>query len=228
VPAEEDAMRRTVMFLVAVGMGCGSDALPPTTTAQVSAMGADITITTVSDPVLAGTELLLPASAVPANTSVTLSRGSDQAAPGESVVGPSLRLAPDGLRLAVPATLTLPYRASSLPAGTTVTVAVMSSGQRSELVPTEVGAATVTVEIQHFSDYQVVAAPPNCNPSTPVDLGPPGDGGSRQTGSDGGTGCSGAPADGGADGSPTPVDLAGPTDLSPPPDLAPRDAGTDQ
>src|SRR5581483_5764129 len=82
-------------------------------TQTVGPMGAAITISAQGDPALAGTTLVIPAGALAQPTTISVSRGDEQASLGEIALGPSVRFAPDGLRFAKPATLILPWHPQS-------------------------------------------------------------------------------------------------------------------
>jgi hypothetical protein len=157
---------RTALLPLAIGVGCGGGGtgIPANGITQtVGSAGAAITITAAGDPDIAGTTLIIPANALAADTVITVSKGSDEAAAGEASLGPSVRFTPDGLVFKVPATLTLPWKPAMQPQGSALAVAVMSAGMRSELVgaaiTVDAKGGSVTTDIAHFTDYQVVAAP---------------------------------------------------------------------
>jgi hypothetical protein len=127
---------------------------------MVGTSGAEISITNNGDPMLAGTTLTIPSGALTTDQTITIERGTDQAKPGQTALGPSVRFLPDGLTFATPATLKLPFNKASLMPGQTVIVAVTSTSGRTEMsgsgvvVDTETGI--VTIAISHFTDYQVL------------------------------------------------------------------------
>lgn len=160
----------TALVALALGVGCssGGSGFPAAAgiTQTVGASGAAITITAAGNPDIAGTTLVIPPNALAADTVITISKGpADETISGETAVGPSVRFAPDGLVFKVPATLILPYRSASVPAANGLAVAVISGGARSELsgaaLTVDKAAGTVSCDIAHFTDYQVVAAPGN-------------------------------------------------------------------
>jgi hypothetical protein len=123
--------------------------------------GGTVTIDGKVDPVLAGTQLVIPPGAVPDGTLITISRGDEQTGGGETSVSPSVRLGPDGLVLSKQATLFVPYQSSKQPSYSTLIVEISSKGVRSKqnelLVSPAAGLAQM--QIGHFSDYEVVATP---------------------------------------------------------------------
>jgi hypothetical protein len=188
-----------VACLVAAGMGCttgGGGGLGGPGGSGISQIvgpsGAEISISAAGDPTLAGTTLLIPAGALPAATLITVAVGANQAAIGETPLGPSVRFTPDGLQFAKPATLTLPYVPAEQPARTAIAVAVTTAGRKSEssggMITVDATAGTVALDIMHFTDYQVLATPAGAGVDGGVDGGHDGgvDGGPRDGGVDGG------------------------------------------
>ena len=139
----------------------------------VDEKGGTLQITSDEDPSIAGAQLVIPPGALPVGTVITISRGDPQTTSLEAGVGPSVRISPDGLQLAKPATLFLPYEASSQHQGTQLLVAYTSKSVRGEsysiLVNAKAGLAQV--QLEHFSDYQIVAATCVEDPG-PVDMYP--------------------------------------------------------
>ncbi len=101
--------------------------------------GGTITVGQADDPVLAGTSIVIPAGALPADTTVTIAEGATRVAPaGAQTAGPVATFGPDGTKFSTPATITLPY---ALPAGAAVgdleIEAVESSGAATTLSPSQ-------------------------------------------------------------------------------------------
>jgi hypothetical protein len=165
------AMKRAILFFLLPLAACRGDGLGQPVSQTVGTSGGQITITASQDPLLAGTQLVIPPGAVPDGTSITISRGAQQTAAGETALSPSVRLSPDGLVLARPATLFMFYPGQ--PANTSLVVEVTSLGKRSEqgnlLVSSAAGLAQM--QINHFSDWQIVAR--SCDGSSSTDLAQP-------------------------------------------------------
>jgi hypothetical protein len=200
----------------------------------IGSSGGSITITAAEDATLAGTQLVIPPGAVPDGTVVAISKGAPQNGAGEQAISPSVRLLPDGLKLAKPATLFFPYPGQ--PARTHLFVEVTSLGQKSQreglLVSSAAGLAQL--QIDHFSDWQIVAVdcPPQPDIGSVPDLSrlPDLSSGSTDFGTglpDLGTPINDLSPGGPSDGGPPANDLApgGSHDLGDVADLAPGPAG---
>lgn len=126
----------------------------------VGAQGGTLRIDAQRFPELAGTTLAIPAGALSRDTTISLSRGSDLVRPGQTAVSPSLQLEPDGLTFSKPVTLTMPYRATEVPADWMVSLLVTSGGVEQPELPEPLlqldpGGGMVAASLEHFSSYQL-------------------------------------------------------------------------
>src|SRR4051812_27246036 len=105
-------VRRLLSSIVPVLMifACSSEDGPASVTKTIGPEGGTIDVTLEQDRELGGTQLVIPPGALAAPTTITVSHGASAAQSGETSVGPSVRLSPDGTKLAVPATLRLPQK----------------------------------------------------------------------------------------------------------------------
>jgi hypothetical protein len=163
-------MKRSVLFLLPFA-ACTADGLNKPVSQIVGTSGAQIAIGTLQDPELAGTLVVIPPGAITVDTTITISRGADQVAAGEFSLSPSVRLSPDGLALARPATLFVVYNGQ--PFNTSLGLAVTSAGKRSEPdggLTVSQAAGLAQVQINHFGDWEIIAR--NC-PESSTDLAQP-------------------------------------------------------
>jgi hypothetical protein len=187
-----------VLFpLLGTVFSCGTSA-PPPVSQTVGALGGTVEVTPAANPQLSGTKISIPAGALARDATITVSVGDDLAVAGEIAVGPSVRLLPDGLPFYKPAALTLPYSPSSVPPGASLAVDFRSATIRGQVfgaaLAVDSASGTVTLNIVHFTDYQVVAtAIPD---GGTLDGGSSGDGGTPIDGGPGGNDA--GPPDGGA------------------------------
>lgn len=126
----------------------------------VGTQGGTLRIDASQFPELAGTTLEIPPGALRQDTRISLSRGNDLVRPGQTAVSPSLQLEPDGLTFTKPVVLTLPYRASEVPADWMVSLLSTSGGAEQPELPEPLlqldpAGGTVAANIEHFSDYQL-------------------------------------------------------------------------
>jgi hypothetical protein len=150
----------------------GSDLCQKPHSEQVAPMGGTLTITSRQSPSLAGTTLVVPVGALGAAATLQLGCGQNLVTADDVILGPSVRLSPEGQSLLQPVTLTLPYLQSKLPAGAEVLLAG-KSGTQLELYgggDINVGPTTVTAKLTHFGDYQVIARKPSGTPTKNVDV----------------------------------------------------------
>jgi hypothetical protein len=172
--------RRTAVLAAALGAmtlpACsgstsGSQASSDTLTATIGAAGGELVGTTGS--ALEGVDVVIPAGALAADTTITIRRAdSGVALPSTAVgCGPQYEIEPAGLALAVPATVTLPVDASAVNAqdrfDDEVKVWVLNGngqtwGQR---VQTDSSAGSVTIQLDTLT-----AIEPGVNPPADVDV----------------------------------------------------------
>jgi hypothetical protein len=131
---------------------------PPT---NIGPAGGKITVEAKSNSPLAGTSLVVPAGAIPEATAVAIQAGDELATGSVVALGPSVRIEPTALQLAVPAKLYLPYKPSAQPSSSYVWVAWRHGDNTSMigsvLVATSLGLAQIS--ITGFGDFEVVASP---------------------------------------------------------------------
>ena len=232
-------LQRAIMLVLGLGMGCtgggSTNNTADTVTQTVGVMGAEITVSAAGNPTIAGTTLLIPAGALAQDTPITVTVGSEiaQSTSSESGAGPSVRFSPDGLVFAKPATLTLPFAAAKQPSGSSLAVDYSSVNGRGQYAGSALtidrNAGTVSVDIAHFTDYEVVATTGDttvCNKAC-IQGYHCANGNCVPDVTDGGTGHDGGPTDGGLrdgssglhdgstsahDGSSAPHDASGPHD----------------
>lgn len=143
-------------------------------TQTVAPMGGAVAVPLAEGGALYGTMLVLPPGALSNAAILQIGCGANLAMGSDEVVlGPSARLEPDGQMFNQPVELTLPFDPSKVPAGSEVMVAAKSATQR-ELFGTgdiTVGVKAVTMKINHFSDYQVIAKKPGSSgPTKNIDV----------------------------------------------------------
>lgn len=148
-------VRRLTLGLVtfALVVACSSSSGGGDVSKTIGPEGGTIDVT---DGDLAGTQLVVPAGALAAPTTITIGHGAELATAGEIAVGPSVRLSPDGTTFATPATLRLPETIFVDGPGT-LFFAVSERGAHSELPTTGKDAKGSTASIAHFSDYELVS-----------------------------------------------------------------------
>ena len=135
------------------GSGGGSEPATPASGAVVGAAGG-----TVLGP--NGTKVEIPPGALSAGTTTSVeqtSAASPSLPAGFSAVGQMFALTPHGTAFSVPATLTLPFDGSQVPAG--MMPQVMKTNERNQWVPVAgatFGAGVVTAGVTGFSFMQVV------------------------------------------------------------------------
>lgn len=119
--------------------------------------GGTIVVSSGDSQALAGTKISIPAGALAADTSITITLSKDAIAPaGIKSAGPVADFGPDGLKFATPATVTLPYAAGTA-AKDLVIVGIESNGARLRIgrkdLTVDEGARTVTFKIAGFTRY---------------------------------------------------------------------------
>lgn len=158
---DRSLLHRSIPLLIGIAVGCSSGGARPGAVSQtVGSAGAAIEITSSGSSTIAGTTLLIPAGALDRDTTITIAPApAPIAATGETAVGPTVRFEPDGLVFLKPATLTLPFTSAMQPARTNLAIDFRGgagSGQYSGASLSTAGDQ-VSVDIGHFTDYQVVA-----------------------------------------------------------------------
>jgi hypothetical protein len=127
--------------------------------------------------VIPGASVTVPPSALASSLSVTVNPGTNVTPTTFTAVGPSVDFEPSGARLSVPATFTIPFTPSQIPAGKTASEIVVVRGAdgggpatgSAPIVPTAVdtGGNVVTFEASSFGVYQAAV---EGGDSSPVSL----------------------------------------------------------
>ena len=153
------ALRGAAAVLVVAGLGAcgGSDHDAPATTLTVGAGGG-----TLAGP--AGSQVVVPAGALAQPTSITIAQdkaGAPALPPGSTSLGAMFALTPHGTGFAMPATLTIPFDPSLVPAGSTPTLLKTNAAQDGwdVVVGATVSGSTMQAPISSFSWTIIVIAP---------------------------------------------------------------------
>ena len=141
----------------ACGGGGGDDADPGAPIDTIGPAGG-----TVTHP--GGAEVVVPPGALAQATSIAVAPSSDGAPPlpaGLTAFGPMLAFTPHGTSFTVPVTVTVPFDAGTVPAGTRLALYKTTAGQAAwERVPgATFGTSSVTAVVSSFSNAQVVTEP---------------------------------------------------------------------
>jgi hypothetical protein len=127
---------------------------------NIGPTGGKISIDAKNSSPLAGTSLVVPAGAISQPTAVAIQAGDELATSGVVALGPSVRIEPTALQLAVPAKLYLPYKPSAQPNNSYVWVAWRNGNNTavigSVLVSPSLGLAQIS--ITGFGEFEVVAS----------------------------------------------------------------------
>jgi uncharacterized delta-60 repeat protein len=155
-------MRIAFVCLLLVLAGCGGGGTsPPSPPSQTPPSGIGPAGGTVSN---GGAQVVVPAGALSQATSIAIEQtnsGAPQLPAGVVSFGPMFAFTPHGTTFAAPATVTLPYDPSLVPAGTQVEFYKTESSQTSwQTVPlTSTAANSVTADVTGFS-YMVAGGTP--------------------------------------------------------------------
>lgn len=173
-------VRRLLSALLAAAAvvgACSSDEPRTSFSKTIGPDGGTLEITLADDNELGGTQLVIPPNALAAPTTITIAHAAQIAQSGEIAAGPTVRLTPDGTKLAVPATLRLPQKVALQNEGT-LYFAVVSGGAHSEIPTTGSDAKGSRADIEHFSDYELVyvTSNPACEAAVREHLEHPGEG----------------------------------------------------
>lgn len=147
----------------------GRPSVPPPVTVTVGAAGG-----TVMGP--SGAKVVIPAGALTKDTPIGIAQ-SDAGAPalpaGTTSLGATFAFTPHGTAFAVPVTITLPFDAASVPAGSAPELYKTNAQNQWERVAgATLGADSVSGAVTGFSSAQVVVPPvPPTDPPTGCDLG---------------------------------------------------------
>ena len=151
---------RTLLCSLAIALAaCGGGDDPPAAPPPAPTIGA--AGGTVAGP--NGAQVVVPAGALAVNTAVAItqsSAGSPALPAGLSAVGQVFAFTPHGTTFAVPATVTVPFNAASVPAGATVLLFKTNAAGAWVHVPNAtVNAATLTAQVSGFSWFTPVVMP---------------------------------------------------------------------
>jgi hypothetical protein len=107
--------------------------------------------------------LVVPPNALSADTTFTVSQAPSESISSYKIAGHIFNIGPSGTNFSTPSTLTLPYDETELPIGASegdLAIYRRTSGGGWELVGGIVNttANTVSVQIDHLSDYAVMAS----------------------------------------------------------------------
>lgn len=111
-----------------------------------------------------GAQVEVPAGALTQNTAIAVaqaSAGAPALPAGVTAFGPMVAFTPHGTTFAVPVTITVPFDAAAVPAGTRVALYKTTAGETAweRVAGATVGASSVTALIESFSFAQVVLEP---------------------------------------------------------------------
>jgi uncharacterized repeat protein (TIGR01451 family) len=141
------------------GTSLGIPAVRVTVTIPAST-GGNVVVTVVNVTVKV---LVVPSNALSEDTTITVSQAPSESISNYKMVSYVFDIGPSGTTFATPSTLTLPYDESELPAGVSegdLAIYRRTSGGGWERVGGNVNATanTVSVQIDHLSEYAVMAS----------------------------------------------------------------------
>jgi len=114
------AFSRSLLLLPLPLAGCGGDSNGSPPAAIVSGtIGAEGGSLSVTSGALAGASITIPAGALTAPVAISFFEDTASLVPGFVDVGPAVRIEPDGLPLALPGVLTLPFDPTRVPPAVT-------------------------------------------------------------------------------------------------------------
>jgi hypothetical protein len=157
-------MRIAFVCLLFVLAGCGGGGgSPPPPPSQTPPSGIGTAGGTVSN---GDAKVVVPAGALSQATSIAIEQTNSGAPPlpaGVVSFGPMFAFTPHGTTFAAPVTVTLPYDASLVPAGTQVEFYKTDSSQSSwqSMPVTSTGSNSVTADVTGFSYMVAGGTPPS-------------------------------------------------------------------